>query len=319
MTLPTRSSATLTTVSIVVNPYSDPERWLAHLGTLLPDDDLYAWPEIGDPSDVEFVIGWRLPRATMRSFVNLRYVLSLSAGAEQWMQEGMPDVPVVRLEDPSMSEEMAAYALHWVLHHQRAFDQMLEQRRSRIWEEPPSVPAWDYRVGILGYGLIGRRIAAAFTELGYLVRGWSRTGGRRDDAVQYAGPDQLAEFLGDSDAVINVLPSTAETHHLLDAERLALFTNGSLLVNIGRGTTVDEEALLAALDDGPLAAAVLDVTDPEPPADDSPLWEHPRVILTPHVAGRTRLETAAALVVENIARIRSGGTPFPLLDRDRGY
>ena len=130
---------------------------------------------------------------------------------------------------------------------------------------------------------------------------------------------QLEAFLGDCDAVIDVLPSTDETRHVLDAERLAQFTEGSLLVNIGRGTTVDEVALLDALDSGPIAAAVLDVTDPEPPAEDSPLWQHPKVTLTPHVAGRTRLETSVALVVANIARIRSGEAPFPLLDRTRGY
>ena len=319
MTLPTRPSATLTSVSIVVNPYSEPERWLAHLQTLLPDDELHAWPETGDPDAVEFVIGWRLPRATVRSFVNLRYVLSLSAGAEQWLVDGMPDVPVVRLEDPSMSDEMAAYSLYWVMHHQRSFDRALDHQRAREWREPASVPAWEHRVGILGFGLIGARIARAFSDLGYPVRGWSRTGRRGEIGVQYAGADQLASFLGDSDSVINVLPSTGQTRHVLDAARLDQFTEGSLLVNIGRGATVDEAALVAALDDGPIDAAVLDVTDPEPPDEDSPLWDHPRVTLTPHVAGRTRLETAATLVVENIERIRNGDAPFPLLDRGRGY
>jgi len=306
-------------VSIVVNPYSNPERWFAHLQELLPDDELHVWPEVGEPSEVEFVIAWRLPRGVVRTFENLRFILSLSAGAEQWLVDGMPEIPVVRLEDPSMSDEMAAYALHWVIRHQRSFELMVDQQGDRVWHEPPSVPAWDFRVGILGYGLIGARIGRAFAELGHPVRGWSRTGGPAAGVVRYEGVGQLEAFLGDCDAVIDVLPSTDETRHVLDAERLAQFTEGSLLVNIGRGTTVDEVALLDALDSGPIAAAVLDVTDPEPPAEDSPLWQHPKVTLTPHVAGRTRLETSVALVVANIARIRSGEAPFPLVDRTRGY
>lgn len=306
-------------MTIVVNPYSQREAWIERLGAMLPDDELRLWPDTGDAATVEFAIAWRLPRATMHSFTNLRAVLSLSAGAEQWQQEGMPDVPIVRLADPAMSSEMAAYAVHWVMHHQRRFDVILEQQRQGIWDEPPSTPAWDYNVGVLGYGTIGMTIGHAFKQLGYQVSGWSRSGRSEPGVTHYAGAEQLVEFLGAVDAVVNVLPSTPETTKLLDRPRLAAMRPGSVLVNIGRGTVLDEFALVEALDGGPLGAAVLDVTDPEPPPADSPLWNHPGVVLTPHVAGRTRLETSSELVVANIARIRSGEEPFPLLDRSVGY
>ncbi len=292
---------------------------MSRLGTMLPDDELLLWPELGDPAEVEFVIGWRLPRATMQSLVDLRAVLSLSAGAEQWQLDGMPDVPVVRLADPAMSSEMAGYAVHWVMRHQRRFDLVIDQQRRKEWSEPDSTPAWGYDVGILGYGTIGATIGQAFGELGYRISGWSRSRRSEPGVTHYAGAEQLDGFLAGVDAVVNVLPSTPETTRLLDRDRLAAMRPGSILVNLGRGTVLDEEALIDALDDGPLGAAVLDVTDPEPPSADSPLWTHPGVVLTPHIAGRTRLETSSELVVANIERIRRGEDPYPLLDRSRGY
>ena len=120
--------------------------------------------------------------------------------------------------------------------------------------------------------------------------------------------------------MVNVLPSTDATTGLLSAERLAQFAPGSIFVNIGRGTVLGDEAdLIAALESGPPKAAVLDVTDPEPPAEGSPLYTHPQVTLTPHISGMTQVRSAARLIAANVARLRAGQEPFPLLDRTRGY
>jgi glyoxylate/hydroxypyruvate reductase A len=306
-------------VSIVLNPYSRPDEWRAELAGLLPGETIHVWPELGDPNEVEFVVAWRIPRATLVDFTNLAAILSLGAGAEQWLIDGMPDVDIVRLSDPAMSNEMAAYALHWVIRFQREFPTHEQQQRAREWEPVDRTQADQFRVGLLGYGAIGARIGSAFADLGYPVNAWSRTGGDTPEVTHYAGADGLAAFLSNSDAVINALPSTPETIGLLNAGRFAEFANGSVLINMGRGTLLDEAALIESLDSGPLRAAVLDVTDPEPPAPESPLWAHPQVHLTPHVAGSTQVRTAAALVAANIDRMRIGEAPFPLLDRSRGY
>jgi glyoxylate/hydroxypyruvate reductase A len=306
-------------MSIVLNPYSRADEWLAELAQLLPDDELHLWPDVGDPTAVEFAVAWVMPRSALQGFTNLRAILSLGAGAEQWQKPGIPEVPVVRLADPSMSDEMASYALHWVLRLQRNFDVSAAQQHQKIWEQPSYVQAGSYRVGVLGFGTIGARVAQAFLDLGYPVNAWSRSGGSTDGVTHYAGTDELDGFLANSDAVVNILPSTAATTGLLDADRLARFASDSVFVNMGRGTVIDEDALVAALDDGPLRAAVLDVTNPEPPVAESPLWTHPAVHLTPHVAGSTQVRSASRLIAENIGRIRAGEAPFPLLDRSRGY
>lgn len=306
-------------MSIVLNPYSRPEEWMAEFARLLPEETVHLWPDVGDPSDVEFVIAWIMPRAALRDLPNLKAVLSLGAGAEQWQKDGMPDVPVVRLVDPAMSDEMATYALAWVLRLQRRFEVCEAQQRDGVWGDVDYTQAWKYRVGILGYGNIGARVGQAFLDLGYPVNGWSRSGGDDPNVTHYVGVDELDGFLANSDAVVNVLPSTAATTDLLDATRFEQMREGSILVNMGRGTVLVDDDLIDALDNGPLATAVLDVTDPEPTPPESAFWTHPNVILTPHVAGSTQVRSASELVAANIIRIREGEQPFPLLDRSRGY
>lgn len=306
-------------MAIALNPYGNPERWTELMSGLLPDEEIRVWPDLGEPSDIEFVVAWRMPRSALATFTNLQAILSVSAGAEQWLRPGTPDVPVVRLADPAMSRDMAAFCLHWVLRFHRRFDEVADQQAKGVWQQLPYVPAESYRVGILGYGTIGERIGQSFLDLGYSVNGWSRSG-RTDETVQhFAGADQLSDFLAASDAVISVLPNTPETTGVLNADTFAEMRDGSVLINVGRGNAVVETDLLAALTSGPLQAAVLDVTDPEPPEPDSPLFAHPGVHLTSHVAGQTGVETSAVLIADNIRRIRAGETPFPLLDRTRGY
>lgn len=307
-------------MTILLNPFSRIEDWAQELAALLPNEQWVRWPEVGDPAEVEFMVAWVMPRSAMSQFTNLKAVLNLGAGTEQWQKDGMPnDVTIVRLSDPEMSSEMASYALYWVLHFQREFVRAGPNQATKVFEQPDYTQAYEFPVGILGYGTIGARIGELFASLGYPINAWSRSGGPDPGVNHYTGLDELDGFLANSRAVINVLPSTDATTGLLNKARLAKFAAGSILVNIGRGTVLDQTALLGAIDNGPLRAAVLDVTTPEPLPLESPLWEHPDVHLTSHVAGSTIVRSAAKLVADNIRRIRAGDVPFPVLDRSRGY
>lgn len=277
------------------------------------------WPDIDHPAEVEFLIAWMMRRSDLSSFTNLQAILSLGAGTEQWQKDGTPEVPVVRLADPEMSSEMAAYALYWVLNFQREFAKANGQQGEKVFKQPVYTQASEFPIGILGYGTIGARVGQAFLDLGYPVNAWSRSGGASESVTHYQGLQQLDGFLANSMAVVNVLPSTPATTGLLNAARLSAFAAGSVLVNMGRGTVVDNQALMDALDNGPLRAAVLDVTSPEPLQQDSPMWTHPNLHLTPHIAGSTQVRSAARLIAANIKRMRAGEEAFPLLDRGRGY
>ena len=307
-------------MSIVVNPWSKSDEWMSELARHLPGEELLLWPDVDDHEAVEMLVAWRMKRSDLASFPNLATILSMSAGTEQWQREGTPAVQIVRLVDPLMSNEMATYVLHWVVHFQRGFNARFGPEDLGRWGSEVAPGPHDYRVGILGYGTIGRRIGQAFTDLGFQVKAWSRSGTDDSSVTSYAGLENLEGFLGSCDAVVNVLPNTPATSGLLTADRWRQFKPGATFINIGRGSVVaDEGELVAAVDVGQLGAVVVDVTNPEPPAPLSPLLAHPRIHVTPHIAGATQVPTAAALIAANITRIRNGEQPFPVVDTTLGY
>jgi glyoxylate/hydroxypyruvate reductase A len=306
-------------MSILLHPSRDEAQWLAAFQGELPDMDIYLWPDVPSPDEVEFVIASRHDPADLHRFPNLQAVLAMGAGIEQYMSPEMPDVPVVRLADPSMSDEMAAYVVHWLVHFQKRMDAYLANQAETVWREEPYTAASDYPVGILGFGTIGRHIGRTVAGLGFPINAWSRTGTDAAWAASFAGLDELDAFLDASAAVVNVLPHTADTAGLLNASRFDHFRPGALLINLGRGATTNEADLLAALNDARVGNAVLDVTEPEPMAEDNPLWGHPSVRITPHAAGFTLIPSAAVLIAANIRRMVSGEEPYPIVDRSRGY
>ncbi len=306
-------------MSILVQSPTDNERWVDEFRRLLPDHDVECWPDVAVPAAVEYLVMWRHDPSDMARYTNLRAILSLGAGVEQFLDTDLPDVPIVRLADPAMADEMAVYAVSWVTHFQRHHDVYLADQAKTIWKELPYTPAAEYTIGILGHGTIGRCVGQAFAGLGYPIAAWSRTGGDEPGIEHYVGSEQIGAFLAACDAVINVLPNTPDTAGLMNSDRFASMQPHAVFVNIGRGSTVVEDDLAAALYAGRPAAAVLDVTSIEPLPPESPLWKHPNIRITPHSSGPTRLGTAARLIAANIDRLDRGEQPFPILDRSNGY
>ncbi len=306
-------------MSILLGPFTEPEGWIRTLRAELPDLPIQPWPDVPDPDSVQFAVFWLHEPEDLHRYPNLKAILSVTAGVEQFLEGNYPDVPIVRMSDPAMADEMAAYAVHWVVHFHRRMDIYARQQADKLWQPRRLTGPEEYPVGLLGFGVMGRRIGETLTGLGYPVRAWSRTGGRHPTIEQFHGSRGLETMLASCQAIINVLPFTPSTEGLMDAHRFACFREGSLYISIGRGLTTVEYDLVAALDHGPLQAAVLDVTTTEPLPAGSPLWNHPQVRITPHVSGFTRPATAAPVVATNIRRIQRGEQPFPLYDPDRGY
>ena len=305
-------------MAVLIHPWSRDEVWAEAFADALPEMEIYVWPDVPDVEAVEYACIGLHDAADFARYPNLKAILAMSAGIEQFRKVD-PAIPVVRLADEVMSNEMAAYALHWVAHFQKRFDLYLEHQRESRWEDVDYTPASEFRVGILGFGTIGRVVAETFRRLDYQVNAWSRNKKDANGVTTYAGADQLDTFLGASDAVVNILPNTPETRGLMNAARFRAMPPDSIYVTMGRGATTDADGLVEVLDAEHLRAAVLDVTRPEPLPADSPLWNHQRIRITPHVAGYTQVASATALIVANIRRIQAGETPFPLLDRSLGY
>lgn len=276
---------------------------------------------LGALGDIEAAVCWYPPPGLLAQMPRLALVQSLAAGVDHIAGDpALPAVPVCRIVDPEMGSGMAAYVTWAVIHQQRAMGAYLASARAGRWEEQPIVPPLLHRVGIAGLGTLGLRCAQALQALGYRVRGWSRSpkAGLPEGIEAFHGDAGRDAFLAGCDTLVNLLPLTEDTRGLLDARLFARLPRGAHLVNVGRGPHLVEADLLAALASGQLGAATLDAFTTEPLPAGHPFWHHPRIVVTPHIATRTRPEVIARQTHDNLARLRRG-EPLDAVDFARGY
>jgi len=295
----------------------DPERWRRLLEPALPRDRFFAWPDTNG-GDIDVALVATHPQGAFARLPRLKLIQSLWMGVENLLADAeVPrGVPLARLIDPGMVHAMAETVIASVLDWHRLRYVYRAQQRARAWKwQRQWLPA-DRTVGLLGLGELGRYAAAKLAALGFNVRGWSR----RPKAIEgvHCSTD-LDEVVSQSQALVCLLPLTAQTRGVLNARAFARMPEGGCVVNLARGAHVVMPDLLAALDSGRLAHAYLDVFETEPLPAASPLWAHPGITLTPHVAALTEPRTALPKIVDNVERVRRGETPLNCVDRAAGY
>jgi glyoxylate/hydroxypyruvate reductase A len=296
-------------------------RWRARLVQLSSEIDVRIWPEIGEPAEIDYALVWRPPPGLLASLPNLKLILSLGAGIDHILGDPMlpHDVPIVRLVDPYLVAAMSEYVVLQVMRlHRRDLDYRAQQQ-SGVWRELPQKNAGERPVGILGFGAIGRDAARKLAGLGFAVSGWTRRPQQIPEYRTHAGAAGLPRLLAGSEILVCLLPLTDETAGILNARTFDLLPEGAGLVNAGRGAHLVEEDLIPALDRGQLSAAALDVFRDEPLPPAHPFWRHPRIVITPHIAGVTNPLTAAPIILDNIRRCEAGRALSHRVDPERGY
>jgi glyoxylate/hydroxypyruvate reductase A len=228
-------------------------------------------------------------------------------------------VPVARLKDERLTSGMTEWVLLNVLRFHRQDLEYRAQQAARIWDELPATETARRRIGFLGLGELGLAAARACAALGFPVQGWTRSPREVAGIETFHGEDGLAAMLPRTDILVCLLPLTPQTRGIVNARTLALLPRGAFLINAARGGHVVADDLLAALDGGHVAAAALDVFEPEPLPADHPFWAHPRVLVWPHAASITIPSSAAPQVVDNIRRAREGRPLINLVDFAAGY
>ncbi len=290
-----------------------------HAG-LAPDLPFHVHPDMPPPGDVRYLVAWKIPDGLLEALDRLEVVFSIGAGVDQLDLRRLPrGATLVRMIEPALDREMTSYVAMAVLALHRNLPGYIAQQREQRWSVLPIRDAADIRVGILGLGVLGTAVAAGLAPFGFRMLGWSRTARALPGVACFHGEAGLEQVLRASDILVCLLPLTPDTRGLLDARRLAMLPRGACLVNAARGGHVVEPDLLAALDSGQLRAAVLDVCAQEPLQAGSPLWSHPGIVLTPHVAATTRAPSAAVALLENIRRHQRGEPMRGVVDIDRGY
>jgi glyoxylate/hydroxypyruvate reductase A len=297
------------------------EPWRAALLAREPGLDFRIYPDFGAADEIDCLLAWRPPPGTFARLKRLKLIYATGAGVDQLFadRELPPDLPIARLVDPAQSDEMASYVMAVVLARHRQLALMADQQRAGKWIMPPYRYVSDLRVGVMGLGALGATVAQRLALCGFPVAGWSRGPKRLEGIDCFASAGQLGAFLARTDMLICLLPLTPETDGILDAALFRQLPPGAYLVNAARGHHVVDADLIAALDDGHLSGATLDVFRKEPLPTEHPFWRHPLIAVTPHVASLAKPDSVADQILDNLRRLRDGTPLLNQVDRQAGY
>lgn len=298
--------------------------WAEALRMALPGHQLMLPHDMsGQAADgIEAAIVANPPPGSLRGLPGLRLIQSLWAGVDRLLGDPtLPaGVPIARMVDPAMNAAMAETALWAVLSLHRGFFRYARQQRERLWQVLPQPRADEVGVLVLGLGQMGRAAAQRLAQQGYRVAGWSRGPAATVPGLTlHHGPEGLAAALSQAQVVVNLLPLTPETRGILGAPLFEQLPRGAAIVNLARGAHLVEADLLAALDGGRLAHAVLDVFATEPLPAGHPFWTDERITVLPHAAAQTDPRSAARVAADNIEALAAGRPLAHLVQRGRGY
>jgi glyoxylate/hydroxypyruvate reductase A len=303
-----------------------PDLWLKYFREQAGGIETVNMGDDYDPSAVEYAAVWKPAPGVLAKLPNLKAIFNLGAGVDALMADPtLPDVPVVRVVDPDLTQRMTEYVVWQVLHHHRGGFHFAAAQARGEWSpiaDPPA--AADIRVGILGLGVLGRDAAGALLRLGFQVLGWSRSGAPMEGVKHFAGSEQLDAFLGETDILVVLLPLTDATRGILSRdlfEKLARDgrLGGPVVINAGRGGLQVEADIVSCLNDGTLVGASLDVFSTEPLPQDNPIWRHPKIVVTPHAAADSDPRHLARYVLQQIAKQQAGEELQNVVDRTKGY
>lgn len=302
--------------------FTMPEQHLAQIRAAAPSATVTArrraeiTPEALAAADVIF--GWPKPQWVAEA-PGVRWVQLGSAGSDGWY--GIrPDDLLLTKASGTFGIPIAEWVVATMLMLTRNLHLYRDQQRQALWQTRGGArEVFGATVGIVGLGDIGQEVAKRVAALGCRVLGTRRTDGPAPEFVEAVMP--LDELIPQADFLVLAIPGTPATQKLINAERLSRLKPGSYLINVGRGTTVDEESLIAALRSGHLAGAALDVTAVEPLPADSPLWHMEQVIITPHSSPSSAVNTErrVAIFCDNLRRYQAGEPLINLVDRRAGY
>jgi glyoxylate/hydroxypyruvate reductase A len=315
-------------MAFLIASSSRAEEFAAFARDLDPALDVRVAPNLGKAEEIEYALAWQPPNGLLETLPNLRLIVSVGAGVDALLADpDLPDVPMVRFVDTDLTGRMTEYVALHVLYHHRRMSEFGELQRRKVWKYLAEPAAHEVRVGLMGLGVLGSAAARALGVFGYQVRGWSRSPKSLEGVACYAGPGELDAFLAETDILAVLLPLTPDTHGILDRRLLAKLSRqgrdarlpGPVLINAGRGGLQVDADIAASLAAGELYAASLDVFEAEPLPHSSPLWSHPRVVVTPHNAAESAPAAIVRYALRQIAALRRGEPLQNLVDRGRGY
>ncbi len=272
--------------------------------------------------DIEVLFGFTVPRHDWAVATKLRFIQWMGAGVDKLLPAtGLDERVYISNASGTHEPQLPEWVIGALYSMNHRFPQLAAQQREHRWRIAPSTPLSEKTLCVVGLGTIGQSIAARAANIGMRVVGVRRSGDPVDGVDQVVTPDRRLEVLDGADAVVVITPLTAETKGLVGEAELAALAPRALFVDVSRGGVTDVDALIAALESKNLAAATLDVFETEPLPEDSPLWDVPNLIVTPHTAAwsPSYADRLFEMLHTNLTLLEAGDEPTNLVDRSRGY
>ena len=281
------------------------EPWLAGLRAAFPSDTVEPW--IAGAAAADYAVVWAPPQQFLDEQPQLKALFNIGAGVDGLMNVRLPpDAAVVRLDDAGMSVQMAEYVCHAVIRHFREFDGYEADVQQGKWSYRKPRMREDFPVGIMGLGVLGERVARTLTHFDFSVRGWSRSAKLVEGVTCFSSDAGLDEFLSGTRILVCLLPLTSDTQDIMNRKTLSRLLPGAYVINVARGAHLVDEDLIALIDSGHLAGAMLDVFRTEPLPAAHAFWQHPKISVTPHTSARTLRDESIAQIASKIAALEAG-------------
>lgn len=306
-------------IAIIFNQKQS-EEWLMKMQSLLPNTKVEVYPNIINPSDVDFIVTWKPHQDYIQEFPNLKVIQSVGAGIDHLLHTQIPpSIKVTRIIDPTLKQDMFEHVLTCIMSSMKNFPKYHKDQIQSQWNPTSYQSIKQTTVTILGLGEIGYYVAEKLVLLGFKVKGWSNSKKDLQQIESFAGQNELVEAISKTNFIVNILPLTKETKNLINKTFFDKVNDGTCLINVGRGAHVNEKDLLDAIEEGKIAEAYLDVFSQEPLHSDHPFWINEQIYITPHIASITHADSSLSQVVENYRRMQDNVSLLNVVDIQKGY
>ncbi|SNR67878.1 2-hydroxyacid dehydrogenase [Puniceibacterium sediminis] len=309
------------TVAVYLPVQDKTQFWVDMLQSHLPGWTIAAMDDVTDPEAVTYAVVWRPRTGDLAKFANLKAIVSIGAGIDHVLvDEKLPaGVPIIRTVGDDLTQRMREYVALHVLRHHRDMPRQLRAQAERDWHAIVVPVAPKRAVGVMGLGNLGAAAARSLADLGFATRGWSKSAKSIDGVETFAGPEQFDGFLSGCEILVNLLPMTDQTSGILNADLFGKLAPGACIINCARGGHLVDDDLIAALENGTIKQATLDVFHVEPLPADHAFWGHPAITVTPHVASQIDAGTGGRIIAGNLKTFEGTGSCADLADAVRGY
>lgn len=303
---------------VIIAPTRDGQIWKNELLELDNSLDIEIYPNVKNPENVNCAILWLHPYGCLKQFSNLKLICSMGAGVDHILNDPeLPEIPVTRIVSDTISTSMSNYVIMAVLQHHRMMEKFEADQKNKVWDQA-TFPEREVKIGILGLGVLGSDVATKLVHLGFEVHGLSKSRKSIEGVISHI-EDDPGGFFKEVNVLVCLLPMTEETRGYLSHSLFNKLEKPCYLISVGRGFQQKEVDIIEALDNGKLNGAFIDVFEVEPLPESSPLWDHPKVKLTPHNASITNPKAAVPIIYDNYRRMMEGRDVIHEVSKSKGY